>query len=71
MFKRKRRVEAEVEAAPPPPPPPAYDHGVTLLPEEGAAMRITSAADIDPNIKKQGLAGVPRGGAGGYGGAGT
>ena len=44
--------------------------GTTIEPEEGAASRISSAADVDPNIKRYGAAGGP-GGAGGYGGAGT
>lgn len=44
--------------------------GTVIEPEEGAAARISSAADVDPNIKRYGPAGGP-GGAGGYGGAGT
>lgn len=44
--------------------------GTTIEPEEGAASRISSAADVDPNIKRHGVLGGP-GGAGGYGGAGT
>jgi hypothetical protein len=44
--------------------------GSTIEPEEGAAARISSAADVDPNFKRYGVLGGP-GGAGGYGGAGT
>ncbi|HVE97756.1 MAG TPA: hypothetical protein VNA12_01085 [Mycobacteriales bacterium] len=52
---------------------PAVEHyeGVTILPEEGAKLRVDSAADIDPNVKARGLEGIPRGDAGGFGGAGT
>lgn len=45
--------------------------GVTITPEEGAALRVDSAADIDPNVRIRGLSGIPRGDAGGFGGAGT
>lgn len=48
-----------------------YHTGSVIHPEEGAAFRIDSAADIDPNIRTYGRDGIPRGGAGGYGGAGT
>jgi hypothetical protein len=44
--------------------------GTTIEPEEGAAARISTAADVDPNFKRFGVLGGP-GGAGGYGGAGT
>jgi hypothetical protein len=44
--------------------------GSTIEPEEGAASRISSAGDVDPNFKRYGVLGGP-GGAGGYGGAGT
>jgi hypothetical protein len=44
--------------------------GTVIEPEEGAASRIDSAGDVDPNIKRYGQVGNP-GGAGGYGGAGT
>ncbi len=52
---------------------PRVEHyeGVTITPEEGAALRVDSAADIDPNVKSRGLEGIPRGDAGGFGGAGT
>lgn len=45
--------------------------GTVVEPESTAAFRINSAADIDPNVKKYGEAGVFKGGGGGYGGAGT
>ena len=48
-----------------------YYEGVTITPEEGAGLRVDSAADIDPNVKARGLEGIPRGDAGGFGGAGT
>jgi hypothetical protein len=51
-------------------PAPEMFTGTTIEPEEGAAERISSAADVDPNIKRYGALGRP-GGAGGYGGAGT
>jgi hypothetical protein len=51
-------------------PAPQVFTGSTILPEEGAASRISSAADVDVNIKRHGALGRP-GGAGGYGGAGT
>lgn len=50
---------------------PEYYTGQTIMPEEGAGQRIDSAADVDPNVKAYGLAGVFQGGGGGYGGAGT
>ena len=52
---------------------PRVEHyeGVTITPEEGAALRVDSAADIDPNVRARGLEGIPRGDAGGFGGAGT
>lgn len=51
-------------------PAPEMFTGTVIEPEEGAASRISSAADVDPNIKRHGVLGGP-GGAGGYGGAGT
>lgn len=51
-------------------PAPVVYTGTTIEPEEGAAARINSAADVDPNIARWGQVGHP-GGAGGYGGAGT
>lgn len=51
-------------------PAPQIFTGTTIEPEEGAASRISSAADVDPNIKRHGMVGGP-GGAGGFGGAGT
>lgn len=51
-------------------PAPEMFTGSTLLPDEGAASRINNAGDVDPNMKRYGVAGQP-GGAGGYGGAGT
>jgi len=62
------------QAAPKTPPAPAgpeYYTGQTITPDEGAGQRIDSAADVDPNVKAYGLAGVFQGGGGGYGGAGT
>lgn len=60
-------------AAPPEPETSAVEYysGTVSTPDEGAAHRIDSAADVDPNIRAYGDAGIPRGGAGGYGGAGT
>ncbi len=58
--------EREAHAA----PEPQVFTGTTILPEEGAASRIDSAGDVDPNIKRYGQGGNP-GGAGGFGGAGT
>ena len=57
--------------APPAPAGPEYYTGQTITPEETAGQRISSAADVDPNVRAYGLAGVFQGGAGGYGGAGT
>jgi hypothetical protein len=51
-------------------PAPQVFTGTTIEPEEGAASRIDSAADVDPNVKRYGMVGGP-GGAGGFGGAGT
>ena len=51
-------------------PAPQVFTGTTIEPEEGAGARISSAADVDPNIRRYGMLGGP-GGAGGYGGAGT
>lgn len=52
---------------------PAVEHyvGTTIEPAATAALRISSAADVDPNVKKFGEDGIFKGGAGGYGGAGT
>jgi hypothetical protein len=57
-------AEAQVD------PAPEVFTGTTIEPEEGAAARISSAADVDPNFKRYGSVGGP-GGAGGFGGAGT
>jgi hypothetical protein len=57
-------TEARVHAA------PEMFTGTTIEPEEGAAARISSAGDVDPNFKRVGVVGGP-GGAGGFGGAGT
>jgi hypothetical protein len=61
--------------APPDPEEPATGPeiytGTVVEPEATAAFRISSAADVDPNVKKYGEAGVFKGGGGGYGGAGT
>ena len=45
--------------------------GTTTEPAATAALRISSAADVDPNVKKYGEDGIFKGGAGGYGGAAT
>jgi hypothetical protein len=58
-------------AEPAAPAGPEYYTGQTITPDEGAGHRIDSAADVDPNVKAYGLAGVFQGGGGGYGGAGT
>ena len=67
--------QAALDAAEPPEegskhPAPLMYTGTTIEPEEGAASRISSAADVDVNMKRHGELGKP-GGAGGYGGAGT
>jgi hypothetical protein len=51
-------------------PAPEMYVGTTIEPEEGAAERVSSAADVDVNIKRYGILAGP-GGAGGFGGAGT
>lgn len=58
---------------PPPPAKPVVERyeGTTTEPAATAALRISSAADVDPNVKKYGEDGIFKGGAGGYGGAGT
>ena len=66
----RRRKRAEEPVARVEPPPPEMFTGTTIEPEEGAAGRISSAVDVDPNFKRFGVLGGP-GGAGGYGGAGT
>jgi hypothetical protein len=62
---------AAAAAAPPPKPLVERYEGTTIEPADTAALRINSAADVDPNVKKYGDDGVFKGGAGGYGGAGT
>lgn len=71
LFKRKRA--GTDTPAPPADPPrgPEVFTGTVIEPEATAALRISSAADIDPNVKRYGDAGVFKGGGGGYGGAGT
>jgi hypothetical protein len=75
MFRRKNRATSPAgtdrATAPTAPAGPAYHSGTLLHPDEGAAHRVDSAADIDPNVRQYGEDGVFRGGAGGYGGAGT
>ena len=80
MFRRKAKgrdlvtrhtAPVAVPAADDREPGVEYYTGTVITPEEGAAHRIDSAADIDPNIRTYGHEGIPRGGAGGYGGAGT
>jgi hypothetical protein len=70
-FRRRRRDEPRPAAAPEPVSAPAVYTGTTIEPDEGAAERINSAADVDPNIKRYGVVVGGPGGAGGYGGAGT
>ena len=65
---------AKLPTAPPTTPAkPTVEHyvGTTTEPAATAALRISSAADVDPNVKKFGEDGIFKGGAGGYGGAGT
>lgn len=77
MAFRLRRGRPTQQAVAEPPtdggvhPAPVVYTGETILPEEGAAERISSAADVDPNIKRYGMVVGGPGGAGGYGGAGT
>ncbi len=70
MFGRKK-AKAEPVGVAARPAGPAMHQGVVIEPEEGDKLRVSSAADIDPNVKARGLDGIPRGDAGGYGGAGT
>jgi hypothetical protein len=67
------RLAKAAAAAPPEPVKPVVERyeGTTIEPAATAALRISSAADVDPNVKKYGDDGVFKGGAGGYGGAGT
>ncbi len=67
---QQRQAEPPQEGTARPAPEPEMHTGTTIEPEEGASARISSAADVDPNIKRWGPLGGP-GGAGGYGGAGT
>jgi hypothetical protein len=60
-----------VTSAPAPKPVVERYEGTTIEPANTAALRISSAADVDPNVKKYGDDGIFKGGAGGYGGAGT
>ncbi len=74
-FRLRPRARAAARAAAPPAeervhPAPEMFTGTTFEPEEGAAARISSAADVDINVKRYGVLGGP-GGAGGFGGAGT
>ena len=73
LFRRKAASTTTVEPPGPDDTPtgPEVYTGTVHEPEATAAHRISSAADIDPNIKKYGEAGVFKGGGGGYGGAGT
>lgn len=58
---------------PPAPAKPVVERyeGTTIEPAATAALRINSAADVDPNVKRYGDDGVFKGGGGGFGGAGT
>ncbi len=71
MLKRRKRRPPDADDAVDQPArrEPAYHQGQTILPE--TSHRVSSAADVDANVRRYGSAGVPRGGAGGYGGAGT
>jgi hypothetical protein len=69
MLGRKKNRAEPVPAPPVQATKTIYVEAVTTLPEEGAKMRIDSAADVDPGMKKTGQ--VFNGGAGGYGGAAT
>ena len=77
MAFRLRRGRPTQQAASEPPaeggvhPAPVVYTGETILPEEGASERISSAADVDVNIKRYGVVTGGPGGAGGFGGAGT
>ena len=66
-------TSAEAPAKPVVPAKPIVERyvGTTTEPAATAALRINSAADVDPNVKKYGEDGIFKGGAGGYGGAGT
>lgn len=59
------------EPAPPPKPKVEMYTGTVHEPELAAGLRISSAEDVDPNVKRYGVDGVFKGGGGGYGGAGT
>ena len=71
ILRRRSRASADVVTAPARAPRVEVYQGVTITPEEGASLRVDSAADIDPNVRARGLEGIPRGDAGGFGGAGT
>lgn len=71
LFRRKTAGTVAPVATADPPPGPEVFTGTLIEPEATAALRISSAADIDPNVKRYGDAGVFKGGGGGYGGAGT
>jgi len=73
ILRRRSRETAGTTPAPVTRPGPRVEHyeGVTITPEEGNGLRIDSAADLDPNVRARGLEGIPRGDAGGFGGAGT
>lgn len=72
LLRRRSRVPSDpAPAAGPRAPRVEVYEGVTITPEEGKALRVDSAADVDPNVRRFGLDGVFQGGAGGYGGAGT
>ena len=75
LLRRRSSRSTQLAKADPPQereahPAPQVFTGSTILPDEGAASRIDSAGDVDPNVKRYGEAGNP-GGAGGFGGAGT
>ena len=68
-----RRGRAATAVVPEPAAAPAVERyeGTVIEPAATAAQRISSAADVDPNVKKYGAEGVFKGGGGGFGGAGT
>ena len=71
ILKRRSRAEAEPVTTSRTAPRVEIYEGTTITPEAGASLRVDSAADIDPNVRARGLEGIPRGDAGGFGGAGT
>ncbi len=72
VSKSGRSGPAESVAKPSPAASPVERYtGTVIEPAATAAHRISSAADVDANVKKYGADGVFKGGGGGFGGAGT